>query len=337
MLLGAIIASMAGGGSGPTPPTPSYWGLHFVAEEAGAQIGMANVGSPDSVTLEYSTDNGSTWATFTPGTTTVTLASVGDTACFRAGSGGNTKIGKAQNDYRKFTTTKKCACHGNIMSLLNGTDDATATAATMAAYCFRCLFRESAITTAPDFPATTLSDYCYDNIFRACTELTTPMSNLPALVIPQYAYRSMFYECSSLTTAPALPATTLADYSYAYMFYGCTALTSIPEIEANVTLAKMSLSYIFYGCTALTSAVLTIKSIYAQSYVQSLEHMFGNCSNLSSITVAWTKWNDLFATYTTDHWVDGVAATGTFYCPAALNTSSPSLGRNPSGWTVVNI
>ena len=63
------------------------------------------------------------------------------------------------------------------------------------------------MTQAPELPATTLADYCYN---------------------------STFYGCTSLTQAPALPATTLASSCYYYMFNNCTSLTQAPAIKTYI-------------------------------------------------------------------------------------------------------
>ena len=92
--------------------------------------------------------------------------------------------------------------YGNIMSLVDEEGFATATTLT-ANNAFSQLF--SNYTTLKDasgllFPATTLTNYCYQN---------------------------MFIYCSNLTAAPVLPATTLADYCYSNMFSECTSLTTV--------------------------------------------------------------------------------------------------------------
>ena len=57
----------------------------FIALEANSTVSMSSSSGP-SVSLEYSTDNGSTWNTFTVGSTTVTLANIDDMVQFRATS-----------------------------------------------------------------------------------------------------------------------------------------------------------------------------------------------------------------------------------------------------------
>ena len=72
-------------GSGPGPgPGPDFNGLTFTARQASSTISMSAVGSAPTVNLQYSTNEGETWNTFTVGSTTVTLQNVGDRVCFKA-------------------------------------------------------------------------------------------------------------------------------------------------------------------------------------------------------------------------------------------------------------
>ena len=75
-------------------------------------------------------------------------------------------------------------------------------------------------------PATTLTNYCYSNMFNGCSKLTTAPA-LPATTLANNCYSYMFHGCISLTTAPALPATTLANNCYNRMFYECKNLRSV--------------------------------------------------------------------------------------------------------------
>ena len=69
------------------------------------------------------------------------------------------------------------------------------------------------LITAPELPATTLTNYCYD---------------------------SMFYGCTSLVTAPTLPATTLAGYCYQNMFDGCSSLKHIKCLATDISASSLS-------------------------------------------------------------------------------------------------
>ena len=193
------------------PPPTANW-LCFTAEQANSTVAMAANGSAPSVSLECSTD-GSTWSPFVVGTTTVTLANIGDKVWVRATSAGNTGMGTSISDYNKFVMTGKIAASGNVDTLLDQNGNTTLTS-----YCYSFMFSDcTSLTSAPALPATTLADSCYS---------------------------SMFYNCSSLTTAPALPATTLATYCYSNMFDGCTSLTSAPALPAT-TLAQSCYSVMF--------------------------------------------------------------------------------------------
>ena len=201
--------------------------LCFTAEEAGSTVAMAVNGTPTKgQAFEYSTD-GTNWSVFTPGTTTITLANVGNKVYFR---GDNTTISESTNIYYRFVMSGKIAASGNIMSLL----DKTCKSRTISnKFCYyRMFYNCTSLTTAPVLPATTLANHCYFNMFYGCTSLTTAPA-LPATTLADYCYYRMFYNCTSLTTAPSLPATTLADYCYGSMFRGCRNLTTTPSLPAT--------------------------------------------------------------------------------------------------------
>ena len=69
-------------------------------------------------------------------------------------------------------------------------------------------------------------------MFSKCTSLTVA-PELPATTLAEYCYEKMFYECTSLVVAPELPATTLAEYCYNKMFYRCSLLSSVKAMFKN--------------------------------------------------------------------------------------------------------
>lgn len=201
-------------------PPSNPW-LCFTAEESNSTVAMAANGSAPSVSLEYSTD-GSTWSPFVVGTTTVTLANIGDKVYVRATSAGNTGMGTSTSNFNKFVMTGKIAASGNVDTLLDQNGNPTLTS-----NCYMNLFYGcSSLTTAPSLPATTLANYCYYGMFSSCTQLTSAPT-LPATTLANYCYQRMFSNCTSLTTAPALPATTLVSSCYSNMFLNCSNLSSI--------------------------------------------------------------------------------------------------------------
>ena len=88
--------------------------------------------------------------------------------------------------------------------------------------CYSGMFYNcTSLTTAPQLPATTLSDFCYWWMFEGCTSLTT-VPQLPATTLSVACYLRMFEGCTSLTTLPELPAITLTEDCYLRMFEGCS-------------------------------------------------------------------------------------------------------------------
>ena len=129
---------------------------------------------------------------------------------------------------------------------------------------------------APELPATTLTAWCYDNMFRNCTGLTEA-PELPAMVMATRCYNAMFYGCSSLAVAPDLPATTMADYCYFNLFASCTALTRGPELPAT-TLAPNCYASMFHSCASLMEAPELPAMTLANSCYN---NMFRGCSSLT--------------------------------------------------------
>ena len=151
-------------------------------------------------------------------------------------------------------------------------------ATTLSEYCYTELFRKcKRLTVGPKLPATTLSTRCYSHMFDGCKSLTSA-PELQATTLAINCYASMFRDCTSLISAPELPATTLADYCYQYMFYGCTSLTTAPELPAT-TLQPNCYAAMFRNCTSLISAPeLPVTTLSTGCYW----YMFGGCASLTT-------------------------------------------------------
>ena len=241
-------------------------------------------------------------------------------------------------------TTLVNSCYNSMFYGCTGLTSAPALpATTLAKNCYNYMFNGcTGLTSAPALPATTLVDNCYNSMFRHCTSLTTAPA-LPATTLAKNCYCMMFDRCSSLISAPAvLPAETLVAGTnidsgcYAGMFYGCTSLTTAPALPAT-TLASYCYSQMFYGCTSLTATpLLPATSLPTRCYFE----MFSGCTSLTTVRTAQTQaWGDGTSDDPTYQWVNGVAASGTFYCPTALGTNATitrGVSACPEGWTVVN-
>ena len=218
---------------------------------------------------------------------------------------------------------------GNVMSLLYGDEFSDKTDLTGNDYVFYRLFEYN--TKLVDslnliLPATTLTKYCYQGMFRDCTSLVSA-PELPATTLVNYCYYYMFQGCTNLVSAPELPATTLTDGCYRYMFNGCTSLVSAPELPAT-TLATNCYSYMFYRCTSLVSAPeLPATTLTSGCY----QYMFQGCSKLNKITMLAT---DISAGSCLFYWVSGVASSGTFIKNPSMTSLPNGANGIPNGWTV---
>lgn len=125
--------------------------------------------------------------------------------------------------------------------------------------------------------------------------------------LPYYAFASLFSTQSSSdsfrdASELILPATSLGNYCYCRMFYYSTGLEKSPYLPAT-TLANNCYDHMFYGCYSLNS----IKIGYTGTFGEAPSNAF---------TI----------------WVNGVAASGTFYYNGSDTTSGSSA--IPTGWTV---
>lgn len=126
-----------------------------------------------------------------------------------------------------------------------------------------------------------------------------------SLEIPcSYCFYKLFYSCANLLSLPSLPATKLKSNCYCYMCYGCTSIVAGPALPAP-DIADANYCY---------------------------DRMLSECSSLASVDCNFTVWESNYQTY---HWLSGVAASGTFKCPAGLDTTTRDASHVPSGWTVV--
>lgn len=242
--------------------------LCFIANTAGSTVTLNEYWTPTSVSLETSTDyvNWSTYTFWTP----ITLTNVWDKVYWRNTS--TTTTLSSSSGYYYFSMTWSIAASGDVTYLINKnwTDTLNGN------YCFKLLFDAcTSLTTPPELPATTLTQYCYSQMFRNCWITKAP--SLPATTLQHMCYNEMFKWCSSLEELPALPTTTLATYCYYGMFQNCSKIkissTQTWEYQTEYripttwtwTAANQSLSYMFSGTWWTYTSTPTINTTYYTS------------------------------------------------------------------------
>lgn len=167
----------------------------------------------------------------------------------------------------------------------------------------------------------------FAGLFGGCTSLTSA-PELPATTLNDYCYEYMFNNCPNLVNVPELPATTLAPYCYKLMFTHCTSLIETPELPA-ISASTAVYNAMFARCTSLKKASLINLNTGINSFFWPMVTLFADCENLNYIKVDFTSWD----IYGTGNWVAGVSASGTFVCPSALPIQYGD-SYIPEGWTV---
>lgn len=214
------------------------------ARVANVTIGSSRYGSPSARDLEYSVDGGTTWNTFTLGSTTVTLANAGDKMMLR---GTNSTIANTWQNYWKLTFSNDVDVYGNLNSLLGGSEETLGGS-------FYGLFDGQ----------THLID---------ASGLVLPWTTIASIATSDCAaFEAMFRNCSGLVSAPDLPATTVDSWCYNHMFSGCSSLEDAPTIYA-VDLAEASLYFAFDGCSSLTGEV-SFPNLHTANAYQAMERCF---------------------------------------------------------------
>ena len=148
-------------------------------------------------------------------------------------------------------------------------------ATTLAESCYNGMFLGSGLTSIPSLPATTVPIYAYSQMFQGCNALTS-VPALPANRVDKLGYRWMFQYCNGLEASPAILATSLGEDACYQMFKECTNLETAGDLSAT-ELEDMCCEFMFQGCTKLTKApALPATKLASQCY----QRMFDGCTGL---------------------------------------------------------
>lgn len=313
----------AQGGSAPDPKKECFY-LQNASEDT-AEFKFTKMGDITADT-EYSIDGGHTWIAYDFTTQPTVEVEAGSKIYFRGNSFDNSE----SYYYIGFNMNKSYNVGGNLMSISDYDNMDSVT--TISTKQFKSLFiNETNLVSAVNMNfgnVDTVGSYCFQNMFRGCSSLTTAPTTLPATTLADHCYSYMFYECTSLTTSPTLPATTLADHCYEFMFASCSSLTTAPVLPAT-TLESSCYSSMFRNCTSLTTTPeLPAKTLETWCY----GNMFNGCSHLNKVII---YADNISASNCLESWLSNVSATGDFYNLGSATYSSGASGI-PSGWTEHN-
>lgn len=224
-------------------PTPAIKALKF--SSTGAQTLSANTSKLGTLTpsFEYSLDNGATWTSWNPTADGVTPISFGSgTDLYLRGM--NNTLSSSSSVYVNFvfSTSSPVSCSGNVMHLLDHTQDLTSFSTNSGM--IRLFQACDVLVSAPELPATSLSGSCYFAMFVNCSSLTEPPI-LPATgQLPYRCYYSMFFGCTSLEKLPYLGGVTGGTDWGVTMFKGCSNIklsaTQVDEYQNTYNLGTIS-------------------------------------------------------------------------------------------------
>ena len=294
--------------------------LNFTAVDGDAKIGLFTTTSPD---VQYSFD-GKNWVAWDYKAITI---SDGSTVFLK---GNNPKgFSKGFPKYNFFMMQGKIEAHGNIMSLIYG-EHCDSNLTIPNACCFECLFLVcDSLLTAPELPATTLTERCYQFMYRWCFSLSVA-PELPAKELRMECYWGMFFGCTSLVKAPELPALNLADCCYSYMFKDCESLVEAPELPSE-TLTLYCYGSMFEGCKSLVMApLLPAQSLHRGCY----RRMFFGCKSLQYV---YALFEDKFHLISTKSWLYGVSKYGQFVKSRRAKWNYTGTSGIPKGWRWVQV
>lgn len=310
------------------------------------QVALYKISYPNETTIQYSKNDGE-WNDVQFGTF-ISLAN-NDTLAFS----GNAKFSKDMQKRYCFRTSGQgtLIVSGELISLVSSN--------TIEDICeFNSLF--SGCTNLVDASQLTLpsntTKWCYTNMFFDCNQLTAAPT-LVATTVKDWAYANMFVKCFALSSAPTLPSATLYPHSFSNMFQNCISLDKSINVY-NAQTSPWCYNAMYQGCTSVdvlsqfpyasgntmsglysstfrlcNNISLTPRIDYSSYANKSCNFLFNRSKSVNAIEVNFEQWPDANAT---SGWFNGLADTGVFVCPSALNTNQPSYNTIPQNWTVLN-
>ena len=301
------------------PPAPQYFTITSLA--ANNTITLSNNRRQSSAsTFSYSTDNGTTWSTFSLSSgqtqTIATLANGGTLMMY----GTNTTLGTAYNYGHYFRATGNYEVSGELSSLVNGSD-----------------VTDTYIASGASRTNT------FAQLFSGDTHLVSAENlKISSTALPQSCCNGLFRDCTSLVKAPAaLPPTILAREAYSSMFEGCTALAYPPEelyfVSADYT--AYNRMFCMNRNSKVTAAMTYTPKLFGDwgTVTPRAQQMFCGNGNLTYIYCYWTSTSGSFSgSSCLENWVNYTDDTNVTFTKRSTQSFQSGVGGIKTGWTVVN-
>ena len=173
-----------------------------------------------------------------------------------------------------------------------------------------------------------IGEYACTHMYAHCDNIKQP-NPISVKNADKSAFSGMFEFCKSLTTTAEIRDLKVPGPSCFYTMYReCDNLTKAHDIKYDKLLAK-SCSNMFENCDSLITAPLLLT---VNAPENAYHGMFFNCKNLSYIECGLVSPNSMFG----NHWVKGVASSGTFVKNELRTKYEYSDDSIPTGWNIVN-
>ena len=139
----------------------------------------------------------------------------------------NSSLGYTRIHLHNLSANSTISIGGDITTLINPAGNVFTLTDTSV---FNSLFRnindsniDSVDASALKLTSTTLTNFCYDNMFYGSKLTAAP--TLPVATLAEYCYRNMFYGCDLLESVQTLPATYISKGAYDSMYRDSDLIT----------------------------------------------------------------------------------------------------------------
>ena len=210
-----------------------------------------------SMTVDVSTDNGSSWTS-----KTTTLSGNNFVVALATLASGNSLLIRHTGAWfpgaiTHIESTASIEASGNVDSLVYGDN-----------------FLSNSSTALTDNAYMSLFDN--NKYIQSARNLVIQHTNLPNKCMER-----MFQGCTSLVYAPDLSnITSVGVNGMQNMYYGCTSLTTMPDLSNVVSVGSRGMENIFYGCDSLVNVSDFDSLTRVDDY--GLQCAFGSCKSLET-------------------------------------------------------